>query len=116
AALCLREGGSLPHPAVSFGGEDRLVRGLVEGEFLAPVLTQGPGVLWRTAALELMSGPLCDSVLERSGSAGTLAHLARSNGLLVPLDRRGQWYRYHHLFRDILLPGFGGLGAPPGAR
>ena len=37
------------------------------------------------------------------GSAATLTGLARSNLLLVPLDRRGQWYRYHHLFRDMLL-------------
>src|ERR1700759_3021956 len=50
-----------------------------------------------------MSGALCDAVLDLPGSAGTLAHLARSNVLLVPLDRRGQWYRYHHLFRDMLL-------------
>ena len=35
--------------------------------------------------------------------AATLAELARSNLLLVPLDRRGKWYRYHHLFRDMLL-------------
>ena len=39
----------------------------------------------------------------RTGSAGVLAGLERSNLLLVPLDRRGQWYRYHHLFRDMLL-------------
>ena len=39
----------------------------------------------------------------RNGSAAVLAGLARSNLLLVPLDRRGQWYRYHHLFRDMLL-------------
>ena len=37
------------------------------------------------------------------GSAAILADLARSNLLLVPLDRRGEWYRYHHLFRDMLL-------------
>ena len=36
-------------------------------------------------------------------SAAVLAELARSNLLLVPLDRRGYWYRYHHLFRDMLL-------------
>ena len=48
-----------------------------------------------------MSGPLCEAVLEQSGSAVTLTELARSNMLLVPLDRRGEWYRYHHLFRDI---------------
>ena len=59
--------------------------------------------LTRTAVLERMSGPLCDAVLELSGSAMTLAELARSNMLLVPLDRRGEWYRYHHLFRDMLL-------------
>ena len=50
-----------------------------------------------------MSGPLCDAVLDLPGSAATLADLAQSNLLLVPLDRRGEWYRYHHLFRDMLL-------------
>jgi LuxR family maltose regulon positive regulatory protein len=53
--------------------------------------------------LERLCGPLCDAVLELSGSTATLDDLARSNLLLVPLDRRGQWYRYHHLFRDMLL-------------
>jgi LuxR family maltose regulon positive regulatory protein len=46
---------------------------------------------------------MCDAVLDLPRSAATLAELARSNLLLVPLDRRGQWYRYHHLFRDMLL-------------
>ena len=41
--------------------------------------------------------------LEMGGSAAVLADLAGSNLLLVPLDRRGEWYRYHHLFRDMLL-------------
>jgi LuxR family maltose regulon positive regulatory protein len=103
AALCLREGGSLPRPAVSFGGDDRLVSEYVESEFLARISPQERVFLSRTAALERMSGALCDAVLELPGSAEVLAHLARSNVLLVPLDRRGQWYRYHHLFRDMLL-------------
>jgi LuxR family maltose regulon positive regulatory protein len=50
-----------------------------------------------------MCGPLCDAMLGQSGSAAVLADLGRSNLLLVPLDRRGEWYRYHHLFRDMLL-------------
>jgi LuxR family transcriptional regulator, maltose regulon positive regulatory protein len=50
-----------------------------------------------------MSGSLVEAILEQPGSAATLAELARSNLLLVPLDRRGKWYRYHHLFRDMLL-------------
>src|ERR1022692_3500724 len=59
----------------------------------------------RAAVLERMSGPLCEAVLDLPGSRATLADLARSNLLLVPLDRRGEWYRYHHLFRDMLLAG-----------
>src|SRR6516225_4493308 len=61
------------------------------------------GFLTRTAVLERMCGPLCEAVLEVPGSGAMLAELGRSNLLLVPLDRRGQWYRYHHLFRDMLL-------------
>ena len=103
AALYLREGGPLAGAAVSFGGDDRLVSEYMESEFLARISRRRRAFLTRTAALERMSGPLCDAVLEESGSAGVLAELERSNLLLVPLDRRGQWYRYHHLFRDMLL-------------
>ena len=59
--------------------------------------------LTRTAVLDRMCGPLCEAVLDSPGSGAGLADLARSNLLLVPLDRRGDWYRYHHLFRDMLL-------------
>jgi LuxR family maltose regulon positive regulatory protein len=103
AALYLREGGTLGTAAISFGGDDRLVSEYVESEFLARVSRSRRAFLTRTAVLERMCGPLCDAVLEVSGSAGVLAELERSNLLLVPLDRRGQWYRYHHLFRDMLL-------------
>ena len=101
AALYLREGGSLPRSA--FGGDDRFVSDYVESEFLGRISRQQRVFLSRTAVLERMSGPLCDAVLNLPGSAAVLADLARSNLLLVPLDRRGQWYRYHHLFRDMLL-------------
>src|SRR5208282_2341744 len=43
------------------------------------------------------------TVLDLPGAGAILADLSRSNLLLVPLDRRGEWYRYHHLFRDMLL-------------
>ena len=42
-------------------------------------------------------------MLTRQGSAADLDAVARSNMLLVPLDRKGEWYRYHYLFRDLLL-------------
>jgi LuxR family transcriptional regulator, maltose regulon positive regulatory protein len=103
AALSLREGSALPGAVISFGGDDRLVAEYVESEFLARIPRRRREFLTRTAVLERMSGPLCETVLGRPGSAATLAELARSNLLLVPLDRRGEWYRYHHLFRDMLL-------------
>ena len=49
-----------------------------------------------------MSGPLCDAVLERKESAVELASIEEANIFIVPLDRRRGWYRYHHLFRDLL--------------
>jgi LuxR family transcriptional regulator, maltose regulon positive regulatory protein len=103
AALTLRAGGSLGTAAISFAGDDRLVAEYVESEVLARISPRQRAFLTRTAVLERMSGALVEAVLDASGSAGILAGLARSNLLLVPLDRRGRWYRYHHLFRDVLL-------------
>ena len=103
AALYLREGGSFDRAAVSFSGDDRFMSDYLESEFFPRISQQQRAFLTRTAALERMSGPLCDAALERRGTAETLADLARSNLLVVPLDRRGEWYRYHHLFRDALL-------------
>jgi LuxR family transcriptional regulator, maltose regulon positive regulatory protein len=103
AALFLREGGPFASAAPSFGGDDLLVREYMESEFLARISPPQRGFLTQTAVLERMSGPLCEAVLGIPGSHAILADLARSNLLLVPLDRRGQWYRCHHLFRDMLL-------------
>jgi len=103
AALYLREGGTSEEAAASFGGNDRFVSEYMESEFLARISQQQRVFLTQTAMLERMCGPLCEAVLELPGSAATLADLARSNLLLMPLDRRGRWYRYHHLFRDMLL-------------
>jgi LuxR family maltose regulon positive regulatory protein len=103
AALYLKEGGSLRGAAVSFTGDDRFIDQYLESEMLSRISAGQRMFLTRSAALERLSGPLCDAVLGTSGSAATLAALAQSNLLLVPLDRRGEWYRYHHLFRDMLL-------------
>jgi LuxR family transcriptional regulator, maltose regulon positive regulatory protein len=103
AALYLREGEPLASAAPSFDGGDRFLSEYVESEFLARISERQRTFLTRTAVLERMCGPLCDAVLDQPGSAVMLAELARSNLLLVPLDRRGEWYRYHHLFRDMLL-------------
>jgi LuxR family maltose regulon positive regulatory protein len=103
AALCLREGGSLAHAAISFDRDDRLVSQYLETEFLARISRAQRVFLTRTAVLERMSGSLVEAVLQAPGSAATLARLARSNLLLVPLDEPRRWYRHHRLFRDMLL-------------
>ena len=102
AALAIRDGGAPPGAAGSVGGDDRFIADYLESEFLARISPRDREFLIRTAVLERMCGPLCEAVLERPGAAAALAELARSNLLLVPLDRRGMWYRYHYLFRDML--------------
>jgi LuxR family maltose regulon positive regulatory protein len=103
AALSLRDGGSVRNPVASFTGEHHLVSEYLQSEFLAGLSSPQRLYLTRTAVLERMCGPLCEAVLDAPGAAATLADLARSNLLLVPLDQQGEWYRYHQLFRDMLL-------------
>jgi LuxR family maltose regulon positive regulatory protein len=73
---------------------------------LEEVLTQLPAVtqqfLLRTSILKRMCGPLCDAVTEEHGSSTTLLDLQRQNLFVVPLDEERFWFRYHHLFADLL--------------
>src|SRR5271166_1012323 len=103
AALSLREGGSLGTSVASFNGQHQLVSRYMQSEFLARISPQQRVFLTRTAVLERLCGPLCEAVLDQPGATATLAAVARSNLLLVPLDSQGEWYRYHRLFRDMLL-------------
>src|SRR5262249_50501253 len=59
-------------------------------------------LMLRSSILERLSGPLCDSVLEREGCAQSLRELARTNLFLMPLDDDGEWYRFHTLFAQLL--------------
>ena len=60
--------------------------------------------LLRTSILDRLCGPLCDAVLLDACSSGqeTLEYLERANLFIVPLDNERRWYRYHHLFADLL--------------
>ena len=55
-----------------------------------------------TSILDRMTPPLCDAVLGTDDAADSLEPLARSNAFVVPLDDRAEWYRYHHLFGELL--------------
>jgi LuxR family transcriptional regulator, maltose regulon positive regulatory protein len=82
---------------------DGLVGDYIRTEILSGLSDDDLGFLLDAAALDRISGPLCDSVMGRDDSAARLNDLARSNLLLIPLDDRQEWYRYHHLLREHLL-------------
>jgi LuxR family maltose regulon positive regulatory protein len=90
-------------PRIPFSGDDRFMMDYFWSEFLSKVSSEDVRFLEETAVLDRMSGPLCDAVLEREGSAELLRSLESANLLLVPLDRRQEWYRYHALFRESLM-------------
>jgi LuxR family transcriptional regulator, maltose regulon positive regulatory protein len=71
-------------------------------ECLAALDPEERSFLRRSSVLERMSGPLCDATLATAGSAEVLESLDAMNVFLVPLDRRGEWYRHHQLLRDSL--------------
>ena len=102
AVLSIRARGLKAKGAATFSGSDRLVSDYLRSELLAHLAADDLRFLTRTAVLKGMSGPLCDEVLEVSGSAAILESYARSNLFLVPLDADGERYRYHHLFQELL--------------
>jgi LuxR family maltose regulon positive regulatory protein len=102
AALSITARGIDVKKAAAFSGSDRLLSDYLRSELLAHLSLDVFRFLTRTAVLGRMSGPLCDAVLEEGGSARVLDSLARSNLFLVPLDAKGGWYRYHHLFQELL--------------
>jgi len=85
-----------------FAGDDRLVVDYLAAEVLEGQPRERRDFLLRTAILPRLTAPLCDAVTGREGSAAVLTELERSNLFLVPLDRRREWYRYHHLFGELL--------------
>jgi LuxR family maltose regulon positive regulatory protein len=87
----------------SFRGSNRYIVSLLGEEILAGLTEEVREFLLRTSILRTMTGPLCDAVTAREDSAMLLRELARSNLFVVSLDEQGEWYRYHHLFSELLL-------------
>ena len=103
AALSLRDQEDLDVALARFAGDDHVVLDYLRDEYLSELSREAIELLTRCAILPALHGPLCDAVLERSGSTSLLDALARSNLLLGPLDRSHEWYRCHGLLRDALL-------------
>ena len=102
AALWLRDHEDPDQGVRAFAGSTRQVADYLTDAVLTTLTAQTRDFLVRTAVLERFTPELCDAVLGRDDSAAVLAELERSNMFLVALDGREQWYRYHHLFGELL--------------
>ena len=103
AALAIRAAPDAALAASRLTGDDPFIVDYFRDELLGRESPDAVRFLMRTAVLDEMSGALCDYVLGRSGSAIRLAEAARRSLFVVPLDRRGEWYRYHRLVAEMLL-------------
>ena len=86
----------------AFRGDDRLVVEYLRDEFLAVVDPTHRRRLLQTSLLDQLTGTLVDAVTGEVDGARWLRDTAQINQLLIALDRTGTWFRYHHLFRDLL--------------
>jgi LuxR family maltose regulon positive regulatory protein len=102
AALAMTTGSPPVGAGHTFTGDDRFMGDYLRSEFLDRVSPAEAEFLTRTSILDALSGPLCDALLGGTRSARVLDELEGRNLLVLPLDHRREWYRYHHLFRDLL--------------
>ena len=88
----------------SFTGSHHFVTDYLVEEVLQHQSTSVQAFLLRTSILDRLCGPLCDATLLDTAASGqaTLEYLAHANLFIVPLDNERRWYRYHHLFADLL--------------
>ncbi|MCU1476446.1 MAG: hypothetical protein JWQ64_1139 [Subtercola sp.] len=85
-----------------FGGSDRMIADYLSGEVLLSLPDDRREILLRMSALDSMSAELVDAVTGTAGSQLVFEMLERSSLFLIPLDARRHWFRFHHLFRDLL--------------
>jgi LuxR family maltose regulon positive regulatory protein len=101
AALSLRDQDDRKAFVAAFAGDDRQITEYLH-EFVAAQPRRLREFLLRTSILERLCAPACDAITGRSDGIARLEEVQRANLFLVSLDSRGQWFRYHHLFRDLL--------------
>ena len=102
AALSMKARGDVVGFVDDFSGNNRYVADYLVEEVLKSEPDDVGRFLLSTAILDRLSGSLCDAVTGETGSQALLEDLERRNLFVVALDDRGEWYRYHHLFADVL--------------
>jgi LuxR family maltose regulon positive regulatory protein len=102
AALSMQGRQDIPAFIEAFAGDDRYIVDYLTEEVLLRQPERVRTFLLQTSILDRLSGALCDAVTGRDDGTQTLAALERGNLFVVPLDDKRLWYRYHHLFADVL--------------
>lgn len=102
AALSMQGRSDVASFIEGFAGTDRYVVDYLADEVLERQPADVREFLLETAILDRLTGPLCDAVTGRSGGAVMLEALDRRNLFVAGLDDQRRWYRYHHLFADLL--------------
>jgi LuxR family maltose regulon positive regulatory protein len=102
AGLSLRGETDPARFVANFSGSHRFVLDYLTEEVIARQPAHVTEFLLQTSPLDRLSGPLCDAVTGRSDGQQMLERLERDNLFLVPLDDVRGWWRYHHLFADLL--------------
>ncbi|MDQ1551986.1 MAG: hypothetical protein QOD50_1408, partial [Actinomycetota bacterium] len=102
AAVAMRGREDVSSFITDFAGDDRYIVDYLLEEVLQRQSATVRDFLLGTSILGRLNGPLCDAVTGQDGGRAALESLDRSNLFVVALDDRRQWYRYHHLFADVL--------------
>ncbi len=102
AALSLRGQDDVEGLISSFSGSNRYIVDYLVEEVLTRQPKELREFLLKTSVLERLTGSLCDTLTEKADGANILAALEAANLFIVPLDNDRRWYRYHHLFSDLL--------------
>lgn len=102
AALSMRGRDDISPFVQAFAGNNRYILDYLVEEVLQRQPAQTRSFLLQTAILDKLTGALCDAVTGQAGGEKQLAALERGNFFVVPLDEKRRWYRYHHLFADVL--------------
>jgi LuxR family maltose regulon positive regulatory protein len=102
AGISMQNRKDVPSFIKTFAGDDRHIVDYLAEEVLNLQTDQTLNFLLQTSILKRLSEPLCDFVTNKKGSQKILDGLEKANLFIVPLDNKRCWYRYHHLFADLL--------------
>ncbi|MGD9099077.1 MAG: LuxR C-terminal-related transcriptional regulator [Anaerolineae bacterium] len=102
AGLSIRDRADSSHFIATLSGSHRFILGYLTEQVLSQQPREVQDFLLQTSILGRLNGDLCDAVTGRADSHALLERLFNANLFLIPLDDEQQWYRYHHLFADLL--------------